>query len=78
MLGTLFGCAHGGLWLSVCSVARMKRADLVDEVLQIGTTHTGTTTRDDARVNIDIKLHFGHVMFQNLDPSANVGQSDNH
>jgi hypothetical protein len=51
---------------------------LIDEILEICTTHAWTTAGDDTRINVHVKLNFRHVVFQDLDAASDVWQADNH
>jgi hypothetical protein len=46
---------------------------LIDQILQIGTAHTRTTSCDNASIDIGVDADVGHVMLENLDPATNIG-----
>ncbi len=48
-------------------------AHLVDKVLQIGTGHARAASSDDRRVNIDVRLDVGHVVFKNCNSASDIG-----
>jgi hypothetical protein len=50
---------------------------LIDEVLQIGTTHSRAAASDNTGVHIDVELNLGHVVLQNLDATTHIRQADN-
>lgn len=62
MLGAFLGSTDGSL---------------VDEVLKVGTTHARAASSDDARIDVNVELDLGHVVLEDLDPSANVRQANN-